>query len=111
MREQQAFGAQAVAKAVRDAAAAEGDDPLVVVSDDGLNVRRARALIPGVSTDVWSRSAYVKGFGEDDSDANEQEKVETYFDQFGRINAVRKRRSDAEKKDDKGRRANLFKVG
>lgn len=57
MREFQAFGVDAVAQALRDAAAAEGTDPLVAVSEDGANVRRVRPLEP--VTDAWTRSVYV----------------------------------------------------
>lgn len=59
MRDFLPFGVEAVAHALRQAAAAEGSDPLVAVSEDGANVRRARPLEP--VTDAWSRSVYVVG--------------------------------------------------
>ncbi len=57
MREFQPFGVLVVAEALRQAAAAEGKDALVEVSEDGSNVRRARPLEP--VTDAWERSVYV----------------------------------------------------
>jgi lupus La protein len=57
MREFQALGVPAIAHAIREGAKAEGDDPLLAVSEDGENVRRARPLEP--NSTMWDRSAYV----------------------------------------------------
>lgn len=55
-------------------------------------------------------SSHQKGFGEGDSEANSQEKLEEYFNQFGRINAVRKRRGDIAGKGEHGKGKGAFKV-
>lgn len=57
MREFEIRGTPFVALALREAAAAEGNDPLVAISEDGENVRRKRPLEP--NTTAWSRSVYV----------------------------------------------------
>ncbi|KAL1406572.1 hypothetical protein Q8F55_008278 [Vanrija albida] len=90
MREFKDLGIEGVAKAITQTA--EAEDPLLAVSADGQNVRRARHFEP--DTTQWSRSVYVKGFGEGDSEHNSQEQIEEWFAQFGKINAVRKRRED-----------------
>lgn len=51
-----------------------------------------------------------KGFGEGDNEKNTQEKIEEWFEQFGKINAVRRRRGDLEGKGDKGKGKGEFKV-
>jgi hypothetical protein len=119
-------GLDLVVAALRTAIASEGKYPLLAVSEDGTNVRRCKALEP--QSDVWSRTVYVvsvlarssgdrwlmveqKGFGEGDSTENEQAKLEEYFDQFGEINAVRKRREDDKaRKGASGFRTGKFKV-
>lgn len=105
--------------------AKEGKDPLIAISEDGENVRRRRPLEN--KSDAWSRSAYVvssflgcwfesvadgfkKGFGEGDVEENTQEKLEEWFDQFGSINAVRKRREDLPDQGFKGKGKGAFKV-
>ncbi|WOO84147.1 La [Vanrija pseudolonga] len=100
MREFKDLGVEGVAQALREAAEAEGSDPLTAVSEDGQNVRRARHFEP--NTTQWGRSVYVKGFGEGESENNTQEKIEEWFAQFGKINAVRKRREDIPDKGEKG---------
>lgn len=57
MREFKDLGVEGVAQALRQAAEAEGSDPLVAVSEDGLNVRRVRHFEP--NTTQWGRSVYV----------------------------------------------------
>lgn len=51
-----------------------------------------------------------KGFGEEETEANAQEKIEAYCDQFGKINAVRMRRGDIEGKGAAGKGKGQFKV-
>lgn len=51
-----------------------------------------------------------KGFGEEETEANTQEKIEAYCDQFGKINAVRMRRGDIEGKGAAGKGKGQFKV-
>ncbi|EIW71598.1 hypothetical protein TREMEDRAFT_37957 [Tremella mesenterica DSM 1558] len=92
MRDYLPYGVPFVAYALRQAAAREGKAPLIAVSEDGENVRRKAPLEPVSSG--FTRSAYIKGFGEGDTDENTQEKIEEYCEQFGAINAVRKRRED-----------------
>ena len=57
MREFEIRGVAFVTLALREAAAAEGNDPLIAISEDGENVRRKRPLEP--NTTAWSRSVYV----------------------------------------------------
>jgi lupus La protein len=57
MSEFQALGVPFVTYALRQAALAEGKDPLVAISEDGENVRRKRPLEP--SSTAWGRSVYV----------------------------------------------------
>jgi lupus La protein len=57
MAEFQPLGVPFAAYALRQAALAEGNDPLVAVSDDGENVRRKRPLEP--NSTAWGRSVYV----------------------------------------------------
>jgi len=57
MREFEQYGVAFVAYALKQAAEAEGNDPLVALSEDGSNVKRERPLEP--NTTAWSRSAYV----------------------------------------------------
>ena len=64
--------------------------------------------LPTSGLDGLTRSQ--KGFGEGDSDETSQEKLEAYFAQFGKINAVRKRRVDLEGKGPKGKGKGKFKV-
>jgi len=59
MRDFKPLGVPAIAHALREGAKAEGDDPLLVVSEDNENVRRARPLEP--NSTMWDRSAYVVG--------------------------------------------------
>ena len=51
-----------------------------------------------------------KGFGEGDSEDNSLPKIEEYFDQFGKINAIRMRRGDIDGKGEKGKGRGTFKV-
>lgn len=92
MRDFKPLGVQVIAHGIREVNKTQGDDALLAVSEDGENVRRSRPLEP--NTTIWERSAYVKGFGEGDKESNVQELIEEYFKQFGKINAVRKRRGD-----------------
>jgi lupus La protein len=57
MSEFQPLGVPFVAYGLRQAALAEGKDPLVAISEDGENVRRKRPLEP--SSTAWGRSVYV----------------------------------------------------
>ena len=57
MREFQPLGLPFIITALRRAAAEEGKDPLVAISEDGENVRRARPLEP--NSTAWNRSVYV----------------------------------------------------
>ncbi|WWD20221.1 hypothetical protein CI109_104697 [Kwoniella shandongensis] len=107
MREFQALGVPFVVYALQKAIKDEGNDALVAISEDGENVRRRRPLEPNAT--AWSRSAYVKGFGEEETEANSQEKIEQYFEQFGKINAVRLRRGDLEGKGPAGKGKGKFK--
>ncbi|WVW87010.1 hypothetical protein I302_109066 [Kwoniella bestiolae CBS 10118] len=107
MKEFQEIGQPFVVYALKKKIQEEGKDPLVVLSADGDNVRRKRPLEPNAT--AWTRSAYVKGFGEDDVEGNKQEKIEKYFDQFGKINAVRMRRADLEEKGPSGKGKGKFK--
>lgn len=108
MREYAPIGVAGVAQGLRQVIASEGDDPLLAVSEDGVNVRRKRPLEP--NSTIWNRSVYVKGFGEGDKEENTQEKIEEYFKQFGKVNAVRKRRGDLEGQGPKGKGKGAFKV-
>ena len=47
-----------VAWAIRRRIAEEKEDPLLAISEDGVNVRRKRAMEKD-GADMWSRSAYV----------------------------------------------------
>ncbi|ORX37808.1 hypothetical protein BD324DRAFT_645356 [Kockovaella imperatae] len=95
MREFEPLGVQFAARAVRRVIKSEGSDPLLSVSEHGLNVRRIRKLEQGSGSSAYDRSVYVKGFGEGDTEENTQEALEKYFEQFGEILAVRKRKEDA----------------
>ncbi|WRT69615.1 uncharacterized protein IL334_006604 [Kwoniella shivajii] len=107
MKEFQDLGIEFVSYALNKKIAEEGIDPLVALSTDSANVRRKRPLEP--NSTAWSRSAYIKGFGEDDEEGNKQEKIEKYVDQFGKINAVRMRRADIEEKGAAGKGKGKFK--
>ncbi|WWC92727.1 uncharacterized protein L201_007686 [Kwoniella dendrophila CBS 6074] len=107
MREFNELGLPFVVYALKKKIQEEGKDPLISISTDNENVKRKRPLEPNAT--AWSRSAYVKGFGEDDVENNKQEKIEQYFDQFGKINAVRMRRGDLEDKGPSGKGKGKFK--
>ena len=47
-----------VAWAIRRRIAQEKEDPLLAISEDGVNVRRKR-VVEKDGADLWSRSAYV----------------------------------------------------
>jgi lupus La protein len=127
MAEFKALGLDFVIKALERAIEAEKNDALLEFgpkegSDEIVNVRRKRPLEHDKT--VWERTAYVvsfqvycfsanvsqKGFGENESEATSQEKIEEYIAQFGVINAVRKRRGDKEGEGLKGKGKGDFKV-
>lgn len=83
------------------------NDAFLCLDKAGQYVRRKRPLERGLNG--FDRSAYVKGFGEEE-DAKTQEKVEQYFEQFGfKVNQVRLRRKD-DPKGPEGNKRGAFKV-
>ncbi|KAG8779013.1 hypothetical protein FRC12_024696 [Ceratobasidium sp. 428] len=65
-------------------------DGLIEVDETGTNVRRARELVQ--QKDQFERSVYAKGFPDETPDL--QFRLEQYFAEFGKVNAVRMRRTD-----------------
>ena len=62
------------AYALRQAIEAEGETPLIVVSEDGANVRRRRPLEK--NSTAWDRSVYmVRAFAREGGSAKESRKV------------------------------------
>ncbi|SPO28185.1 related to LHP1 - RNA binding protein [Ustilago trichophora] len=61
---------------------------LLDVSEDGVNVRRRKELVP--VKDAFDRSVYAKGFGEETETL--QKELESFFNTFGKVNSVRMRR-------------------
>ncbi|KAH9929404.1 uncharacterized protein B0H18DRAFT_997012 [Fomitopsis serialis] len=84
MREWQKHGHAWIADALRMASELE-------VSEDGTKVRRRTEVQP--PKDQFERSIYAKGFGTDE-DGETQEKLESFFNKYGRTNAVRMRRTE-----------------
>ncbi|KAG9126707.1 hypothetical protein FRC07_002292 [Ceratobasidium sp. 392] len=60
-------------------------DGLIEIDESGTNVRRARELLP--PKDQFDRSVYAKGFPDESPDL--QIRLEQFFAQFGKVNAVR----------------------
>ncbi|KAG8215113.1 hypothetical protein J3R82DRAFT_8564 [Butyriboletus roseoflavus] len=63
------------------------------VDDKGENVRRATELQK--PKDQFERSVYAKGFGKEEPGL--QQKLEAFFETYGRVNAMRMRRVDGKK--------------
>jgi lupus La protein len=61
MSEYQSVGTDFVSAAVQRAVAQEGDESIVVVSDDGKFIRR-RLPLGDARGDAWNRSAYVVSY-------------------------------------------------
>ena len=109
MREFQEFGSDFVVRALRKRIVEElkDNDAFLWMDKQGQYVRRKRPLER--TSNGFDRSAYVKGFGEDETE-NTQEKVEKYFDQFEvKINQVRLRRKD-DPNGKEGNKRGAFKV-
>lgn len=68
------------------------------VSEDGERVKRRKPLVP--VKDAFARSVYAKGFPEEHETL--QQELEKFFAQFGKINSVRMRRDDKNKRKFKG---------
>lgn len=70
----------------------------LVVSENGEMIKRKNPILPPSDSDKQSRfqrSIYAKGFGEETPTT--QEDLETFFQQFGKVNEVRLRRDDSKK--------------
>jgi lupus La protein len=65
------------------------------VDESGENVRRRTE--PQPPKDVFDRSVYAKGFGTDEKDGKLLTEIQTFFEKWGKVVAVRMRR-DEEKK-------------
>jgi lupus La protein len=58
-------------------------------------VRRKTEVLPPKGQ--FERSVYAKGFGEDEEGGKLQKRLEDFFERFGKVNAVRMRRTEGKK--------------
>ncbi|KEP49995.1 fungal family LA-motif protein [Rhizoctonia solani 123E] len=65
-------------------------DGLIEIDETGTKVRRAKELVQ--PKDQFERSVYAKGFPDETPDL--QIRLEKFFGQFGKVNAVRMRRTE-----------------
>ncbi|KAB5593743.1 hypothetical protein CTheo_2823 [Ceratobasidium theobromae] len=65
-------------------------DGLLEVDESGTNVRRTKDILP--PKDQFERSVYAKGFPDETPELQAQ--LETFFGEFGKVNAVRMRRTE-----------------
>ena len=74
------------------AALKKSSGDVIEVNEDGTKVRRTTKLIPTRTDHVEKRSVYAKGFGTEEK--HTQVDLEKFFEEFGKVNAVRLRRAD-----------------
>ena len=68
---------------------------LVEVDSSGTQIRPKKDPSPPV--DVFDRSVYAKGFGDDEKDGKLLSEIEEFLKKWGSVNAVRMRRDDEKK--------------